>query len=111
MTDEEYEDSFYGIHPKQIVPGTLFIAHDPSTYVNLLVLGNVSWKCFGGPRPDWTRSSEKICWEVTFEGLHGETGKKCKFKVEGVQNRYYNEITWEDYFILLPVTETDGNNI
>lgn len=102
MTDAEYENSFYGIHPRQIVPGTLFVSRDPSTCVNLLVLGDVHWICSKEDRRDWAFLSDEIHWSVYFTGLHGETGEKHKFCAEGAQKRYYDEIVWDNYYILLP---------
>lgn len=108
MTETEYDDSFYGIHPRQIVPGTLFVSRDPINVVNLLVLGDVHWNC--QKKLDYDCSgglNTKILWNLFFLGLHGETGEILKFWVEGVQNNAYNEIVWDDYYILLPT----GNDL
>lgn len=106
----EQDDSFYGVHPKQIVPGTLFVSRDPINVVNLLVLGNVRWSCHTKAGYDWTGGlNTKIHWNVFFLGLHGETGEKLRFCVEGAQNNAYDEIVWYDYYVLLPTSNEEEN--
>lgn len=96
MTDEEYEDSFCGIHPKQIVPGTLFVSRDPSIRANLLVLGGVDW--------DYRDAGYgRVEFSVFFSGLHGHTGKSMQCSVNAIEDLYDGRISWINYDdILLP---------
>ena len=95
MTETEYDDSFYGIHPKQIVPGTLFVSRDPSIRANLLVLGGVDW--------DYRDAGYgRVEFLVFFFGLHSQTGKSMQCRVNAIEDSYNGRINWINYDILLP---------